>query len=281
MKLDLYQVDAFSEGPFTGNPAAVVPLNEPLDSGLMQKIAEENNLSETAFTMAIPQASSEAGEAPPAFALRWFTPTTEVELCGHATLAAAAALRIAGQIDAAVTTVHFSTKSGPLLAHFKDDDTIEIDLPAAVSTQPISSDLAALTERALDVPLLSAFDHRYVLAVLESEEQVAALSPTDAALREVGKPVVATAPADDEGIDFVSRFFGPTLGVFEDPVTGSAHCQLVPYWAATLDKRELTARQISKRGGRLECTLEGDRVRLAGRTFLFSEGRLYLGGCCA
>ena len=274
MKLNLFQVDAFCEGPFTGNPAAVVPLHQPIQAELMQKIAEENNLSETAFTMAIPNAtpSTDGGAQP--FALRWFTPTTEVDLCGHATLAAAAALRAANIVSEDATSVEFSTKSGRLIAHYRSDESIEIDLPAAVSTKPIASELIALTERALDVRTVSAFDHRYVLAVLESEEDVARLDPSEAALRDIGKPVIATAPGRENGVDFVSRFFAPTLGVLEDPVTGSAHCQLVPYWAATLGKADLTARQVSQRGGRLECSLEDDRVRLAGEAFLYLKGEI-------
>ena len=276
MSLPLFQVDAFSEGPFTGNPAAVVPLKHAIEAELMQKIAEENNLSETAFTMPIPvEAAAQGG--PPTFALRWFTPTTEVELCGHATLGAAAALRAAGIVAKNADTVQFSTKSGALVARYRDDGSIEIDLPAAVSTKPISASLAAATERALDAPIRAMFDHRYVLAILESEDAVAQLAPSQAALRDAGKPIIATAPSTQPGVDFVSRFFAPTLGVPEDPVTGSAHCQLVPYWAATLEKAQLEARQISRRGGRLSCTLEGDRVRLAGDAHLYLQGTIQVG----
>lgn len=274
MNLNLFQVDAFCEGPFTGNPAAIVLLDEPIDAELMQKIAEENNLSETAFTMAIPGAAPGTDDGAPPFALRWFTPTTEVELCGHATLGAAAALRAAGLVSEDAAAVEFSTKSGPLVARYGDEGSIEIDLPAAVSTKPISSELIALTERALDVRTTSAFDHRYVLAVLESEDDVARLDPSEAALRDIGKPVIATAPGREDGVDFVSRFFAPTLGVLEDPVTGSAHCQLVPYWAATLGRATLTARQISRRGGHIECTLADDRVRLAGGAFIYLKGEI-------
>ena len=274
MSLPLFQVDAFSEGPFTGNPAAVVPLKHAIDAGLMQKIAEENNLSETAFTMPIPGETGASATGTPTFALRWFTPTTEVELCGHATLGAAAALRAAGIVAKNAEAVQFSTKSGLLVARYQDDGSIEIDLPAAVSTKPISADLAAATERALDVPIRAMFDHRYVLAILESEEAVAQLEPSEAALRDAGQPIIASAASAQPGIDFVSRFFAPTLGVLEDPVTGSAHCQLVPFWAATLEKAELTARQISRRGGLLTCTLEGDRVRLAGGAHVYLKGTI-------
>jgi PhzF family phenazine biosynthesis protein len=274
MNLPIFQVDAFSEGPFTGNPAAVVPLAEGIDAELMQRIAEENNLSETAFTMPIPVQPGAASDDPVDFALRWFTPTTEVELCGHATLGAAAALRDAGALPKNARAVRFSTKSGLLVARFAEDDSIEIDLPAAVSTQPIAADLAARVERALDAPVSAQFDHRYVLAILESEEAVAQLRPSEAALREAGKPIIASAPSAQPKVDFVSRFFAPTLGVLEDPVTGSAHCQLVPYWAANLEKAQLTARQISCRGGRLACTLDGDRVRLAGGAHVYLRGTI-------
>lgn len=275
MKLRLYQVDAFCEGAFTGNPAAVVPLSEVIDAELMQRIAEENNLSETAFTAPIPQpADGESG--PPAFALRWFTPTTEVELCGHATLGAAAALRTADIVPPDVEAIHFSTQSGPLIARFHGDD-VEIDLPAAISKEPIGSDLAALVERALGTRVLSAFEHRYVLAVLESEADVRNLKVDEPLLRAAGKPIIATAPGDADDVDFVSRFFAPTLGVLEDPVTGSAHCQLVPYWAATLDTPQLIARQISARGGRLRCTLDGERVRLAGSAHVYLRGEIDTG----
>lgn len=274
MKLPLFQVDAFSDGPFTGNPAAVVPLKDPIEAELMQQIAEENNLSETAFTMPIPGESGANAMEPPTFALRWFTPTTEVELCGHATLGAAAALRAAGIVAKGAEAVQFSTKSGLLTARYGDDGSIEIDLPAAISTKPIAPDLAAATERALNAPVTALFDHRYVLAILESEDAVAALDPPESALVEAGKPIIASAAGAAEGVDFVSRFFAPTLGVFEDPVTGSAHCQLVPYWAATLEKAQLTGHQISPRGGQLTCTLDGDRVRLAGGAHVYLHGTI-------
>lgn len=170
MKLPLFQIDAFEEGPFTGNPAAVVPLEEPLDDGLMQRIAEENNLSETAFTAPIPDAEE------PSFALRWFTPTTEVDLCGHATLAAAAALRDMEALRGA-SLVHFSTRSGPLVAHLEGSGEVSIDLPAALpEAAPGPGQLDAI-ERALDAPVESVFLHRYALAILPSEGDVRGLSP--------------------------------------------------------------------------------------------------------
>ena len=272
MELPLYQVDAFEEGPFTGNPAAVVPLDAPIDDRLMQRIAEENNLSETAFTAPIPG----AGGDEPAFALRWFTPATEVDLCGHATMAAAAALRDMDALGGA-ERVHFSTRSGPLIAELEGDGDVAIDLPAALPEAAPGADQQGAIERALDAPVESVFLHRYALAVLPSEEHVRGLEPRQDLLRSAGIPVIATAAAEAKDLHFVSRFFAPTLGVPEDPVTGSAHCQLVPYWAARLGERELLARQVSARGGRLRCRLEGDRVRLAGGARIYLRGTIEVG----
>ena len=277
MELPLYQIDAFEEGPFTGNPAAVVPLEEPMEERLMQRIAEENNLSETAFTAPIPEAGgSDAGGRGPAFALRWFTPTTEVDLCGHATLAAAAALRDMDAL-AGADRVHFSTRSGPLIAQLEEDGDVAIDLPAALPEAAPGTEQQGAIERALDAPVESVFLHRYALAVLPSEAHVRGLSPREDLLRSAGIPIIATAASEDPGLHFVSRFFAPTLGVPEDPVTGSAHCQLVPYWAARLGERELVARQVSSRGGRLRCRLEGDRVRLAGGARVYLRGTIEVG----
>ncbi|MEM9799748.1 MAG: PhzF family phenazine biosynthesis protein [Planctomycetota bacterium] len=263
MTLPLIQIDAFSEGPFTGNPAAVVPHDGTLDETLMQRIAEENNLSETAFVAPLEP------DGCPRFALRWFTPTTEVELCGHATLGAAAALRDLGRTGDA-DRVAFDTKSGTLIARFAGD-LVEIDLPVAEPQRPCP---AERLQRALGAPVEVALEHRYALAVLPSEGAVRALAPHRADLEEVGLPVIATAPSTSDDVHFVSRFFAPTLGVFEDPVTGSAHCQLVPYWAERLGSSELVARQISARGGRLVCALDGDRVRLAGGAHVYLRGEI-------
>ena len=188
MKLPLYQVDAFEEGPFTGNPAAVVPLEEPMDDVLMQRIAEENNLSETAFTAPIPD-----GDAPaPSFALRWFTPTTEVDLCGHATLAAAAALRDLDALRGA-SQVHFSTRSGPLVAHLEGSEEVSIDLPTALPEAAPGPEQLDAIERALDAPVESVFLHRYALAILPSEDDVRGRGDLDvvaAALHEARRAVV-------------------------------------------------------------------------------------------
>ena len=267
MTLELLQIDAFSDGPFTGNPAAVVLMEEELDAQAMQNIAEENNLSETAFVLEHPA-------EPGVFALRWFTPTIEVELCGHATLAAASALHVAGRTRS--DEIRFRTKSGVLFARVQDDGRIAIDLPAERSTEPVSAERLAELERALDARLSAAFEARYALAVLESESAVAAIVPDRATLERFGVPVVATAESGAPNIDFVSRFFAPTFGVLEDPVTGSAHCQLVPYWAAQRGREHMLARQISKRGGTLECRLAGDRVELIGAARTYLRGAISL-----
>lgn len=268
MTLPIRQIDAFSEGPFTGNPAAVVLLDAPIPSELMQRIAEENNLSETAFVVRMPEGGS-------GYALRWFTPTVEVELCGHATLAAAEALRLAGKEQDG--TINFSTLSGPLAAELEEGGRVTIDLPAATGARPVGAERHAALERAVNGRVVAAHEHRYVLAELEDEAAVRSLAPTRRALEELELPLIATARAADSEVDFVSRFFAPTLGVFEDPVTGSAHCQLVPFWAGQLGRSALVARQLSRRGGRLECSLEGDRVRLTGEAHAYLEGTISTG----
>ena len=273
MTIPLFQIDAFSRGPFTGNPAAVCLLEGPIEADLMQSIAEENNLSETAFVVPIPGSGG-------AFALRWFTPSTEVELCGHATLAAAEALRVAGTA-ASGETLMFSTMSGPLSARLGPNGAVTIDLPAAISKEPMSPERSRAVEIALHGDSVggvrSVFEHRYAMAVLGSEAEVVAAAPSQRDLREIGIPLIITAPGDADGVDFVSRFFAPTLGVLEDPVTGSAHCQLVPYWAAQIGRPELVGRQLSKRGGELRCVLAGDRVHLTGSAHLYMKGGIEQG----
>jgi PhzF family phenazine biosynthesis protein len=242
-----YQVDAFTTRAFAGNPAAVCPLAAWLDDSLMQAIAEENNLAETAFF--VPSARG--------FRLRWFTPVREVELCGHATLAAAHVLfEILGYAEPAIV---FETLSGELIVK-RHGKLLEMDFPAQPATAcPIPEALVkGLGCEPLEV--LTAADY---LAVFDSEETVRALTPDHAALSRLDRRgVIVTAPGKD--VDFVSRFFAPRYGVPEDPVTGSAHCELAPYWAKRLGKDALVARQVSKRGGELLCELKGDRVLLCG-----------------
>jgi PhzF family phenazine biosynthesis protein len=247
MKLKQYQVDAFTTRVFAGNPAAVCPLEDWLDDSLLQAIAGENNLSETAFF--VPSGTR--------FRLRWFTPVAEVDLCGHATLAAAHVLfEILGYSDPVIT---FETRSGELFVE-KHGDRLRMDFPAR---PPAPCEVPQLLVDGLGVPpreVLAADDY---LAVFDSEATVRAIVPEPTRLLQLGlRGVIVTAPGAD--VDFVSRFFAPAFGIPEDPVTGSAHCELGPYWAKRLGKSILSARQVSKRGGDLTCELRGDRVLLSG-----------------
>lgn len=261
--ISIYQVDAFTGELFGGNPAAVCPLEAWLPDATLQAIAAENNLAETAFFVA----NEPGGEAD--YALRWFTPSCEVELCGHATLASA--FIVFERLQQSLQKVGFSTKSG-VLTVCRDGDRLELDLPALPAT-PCDAP-AALVEGLGATPVETALASNY-LAVLESEAEVASLAPDMESLAKLHPHgVIATAPADAEGVDFVSRYFAPSFGIPEDPVTGSAHCTLTPYWAARLGRPELEARQISSRGGVLWCQLSGERVAISGQAILYLEGTL-------
>ena len=254
MKLRQYQVDAFATRVFAGNPAAVCPLDGWLDDRLLQAIAEENNLSETAFF--VPMDSG--------FQLRWFTPVTEVDLCGHATLAAAHV--IFTLLGYSQDVVRFATRSGELSVQRKDG-LLAMDFPA-IPPQPCAAPQAlieGLGQRPLEV--LAADDY---IAVLDSEAAVRAVAPDQSKLAELDlRGVIVTARGDD--VDFVSRFFAPKYGIPEDPVTGSAHCELAPYWAELSERHSLRARQVSRRGGDIQCELKGDRVILSGNAVTFME----------
>jgi len=257
LKLKQYQVDAFTDKVFGGNPAAVVPLSAWLDDALLQAIAEENNLSETAFFVA-----SEKG-----FQLRWFTPVTEVDLCGHATLATAHVLfEILGYSKPVIT---FETRSGELFVE-KQGARLEMNFPACPA---IPCELSATLAQGLGqtpIEVLAADDY---LAVFDCEATVRAIMPNHALLSQLGlRGVIVTAPGTD--VDFVSRFFAPKFGIPEDPVTGSAHCALAPYWAGKLGKNILSARQVSKRGGNLTCAVQADRVVLSGCAVTFMEAEI-------
>ncbi len=264
--MDLLVADAFTDRPFAGNPAAVAFPDAPVDEAWMQAVAAEMNLSETAFL--VPTA------APDTFGLRWFTPTVEVALCGHATLAAAHALAETGRL-APGATARFDTASGRLTAAPTPDGAWALDFPALPPTEAPAP--ARLADALGATPVWfgrSAFD---ALAVLPSEADVRALDPDAAgraALAAGVRGLVVTAPGDADGIDVVSRFFAPAAGVPEDPVTGSAHCVLGPYWAARLGRDSLACWQASPRGGRVDVRVAGDRVTLTGRAVTVWTGRL-------
>lgn len=259
MHAPYYQVDAFTDRVFGGNPAAVCPLERWLPDATMQAIAAESNLADTAFFV-------REGDA---YALRWFTPTVEVDLCGHATLASAYV--ILHHLEPGRDRVTFRTLKAGTLVVTRRGERLAMDFPARPPV-PVArpADLVA----ALGRPPTALLGSRDYLAVYDDAADVAALAPDLAAVAKLDRwGMIATAPGKD-GVDFVSRFFAPANGIPEDPVTGSAHCTLVPYWAARLGKTQLEARQISRRGGALACTLEGDRVIIAGRAVLYLEGRI-------
>ncbi len=259
MQVHLYQVAAFTEAQFGGNPAAVVPLAAWIDDALMQKIAAENNLSETAYF--VPVAASE-------WHIRWFTPAVEVPLCGHATLASAAVIR--ERLKHEQWPIKLQSASGPLTVDL-DGQSYVLDLPA---NKPAPTELPEGFEAALGHEVLESYIAQDIyMVVLPDEAAVAALRPNFAALAErTEHGVIATAAGDS--VDFVSRFFAPALGIDEDPVTGAAHCVLTPYWSERLGKKNLDARQISSRTGVLGCEDRGDRVRLRGRAIFFMDGQI-------
>jgi PhzF family phenazine biosynthesis protein len=257
MKIKQYQVDAFATRAFEGNPAAVCPLEYWLDDDLLQAIAEENNLSETAFF--VPSAKG--------FELRWFTPVKEVDLCGHATLATAHVLF--ESLGFAESVITFETRSGDLLVR-KRGSLLEMDFPAYQLT---ACEIPEALVQGLGVRPVEVLADDDYLAVFESEATVRAITPNHALLGLLDlRGVIVTAPGAD--VDFVSRFFAPRIGIPEDPVTGAAHCKLAPYWAERLGKETLSARQVSKRGGNLACEVKADRVVLSGSAVTFMEGEI-------
>lgn len=257
MRIPYYQVNAFTKGSFGGNPAGVCPLERWLNDDLLQKIAAENNLSETAFF--VPEGES--------FRLRWFTPTIEVDLCGHATLATAAVLFFEQGFKP--EQVRFESRSGTLSAR-RRGDLIELDFP---TWRPKPCATPTGLARALGREPREVLETRDYVVVFESEKDVREVRPDMDALSKFERVgVIVTAAGTDA--DFVSRFFAPRVGVPEDPVTGSAHCSLIPYWAERLGKTELFARQISQRGGELFCRLNGDRVAIGGHAKVYKRGEL-------
>ncbi len=257
MKIRQYQVDAFASRVFEGNPAAVCPLDDWLEDSILQAIAEENNLSETAFFV----------RSAKGYELRWFTPVREVDLCGHATLATAHV--IFEELGHTGTDITFETRSGELFVR-KDKGLLQMDFPAHPSKPCETIELLAEGLVRQPVEMLEADDY---LAIFEREEDILAIKPDHALLSRLGlRGVIVTAPGKD--VDFVSRFFAPKYGIPEDPVTGSAHCTLTPYWAARLGKTNLTARQLSRRGGRLTCELREGRVLISGSAVTFMKGEI-------
>jgi len=240
MKIPLYQVDAFTSEIFKGNPAAVCLLDGWLDDARLQAVAAENNLSETAFLV-----KSDEG-----FEIRWFTPLTEVSLCGHATLASA--FVVFNCLDWSESTVHFQTRERGVLTVTQKEGLLEMDFPAMIPT-PRGAE-------------------KQLLAVFADERTVRELQPDFSLLTRYEFGTIVTAPG--EQCDFVSRYFAPNVGIPEDPVTGSAHCVLVPYWSQRLGKKQLHARQVSKRGGELFCEDRGEHVTIAGRAVLYLEGTI-------
>ena len=268
MKLKLWQIDAFANKPLEGNPAAVVPLDAWIDAGLMQKIAGENNLSETAFFVK---------NAPGRYDLRWFTPASEVDLCGHATLASA--WLVFATLEPKLDAVSFQTRSGELMVTRGRDGRHLMSLPAdKIATFEAPAGFARDLGEVLEVPPpKELYKARYLLAVWDDPKIIRGIENPDnvaRVLRKVGIwGLIATAKGDN-GYDFVSRFFAPDKGVPEDPVTGSAHCALTPYWAKRLGKKTLKARQVSPRGGDITCTDDGARTILSGPCALYMTGEI-------
>jgi PhzF family phenazine biosynthesis protein len=259
MQIAIYQVDAFTSRVFEGNPAAICPLDNWLPDSQLQGIAAENNLSETAFFV-------RNGNR---YDLRWMTPTTEVDLCGHATLASA--FVVLNYLDPTKDSVSFDSKSGPLTVR-RSGERYSMDFPARPpEVVPANPDLV----RGLGWVPEQVLASRDYLVVYETEDEVRSLTPDMTVLSGLDRfAVIATAPGKQA--DFVSRFFAPARGVPEDPVTGSAHCTLIPYWANRLGKKELHALQVSKRGGELWCEHRDDRVTIAGQAVLFMQGRIHV-----
>jgi len=261
MRIPYYQVNAFTSDSFGGNPAGVCPLQSWPDDTLLQNIAAENDLSETAFFC----------EENNAFRLRWFTPTVEVDLCGHATLATAFVMF--AELGRREAELSFETRSGRLRTVWRDGK-VEMDFP---SWRPIACEAPENLERALGAKPSEVLRSRDYVAVFESESDVAALKPDMGLVSTLdAQGVIATAKG--RKADFVSRYFAPRAGVPEDPVTGSAHCILIPFWAERLGRRELSAKQISRRGGELFCRDAGERVFMSGEAVVYCRGELEVEG---
>jgi PhzF family phenazine biosynthesis protein len=259
MKFSIYQVDAFAENVFSGNPAAVIPLEHWIDEDIMQKIAMENNLSETAFIV----------KEDEVYQIRWFTPENEVDLCGHATLASAYVIK--NFIEPHIAEIQFSTQRAGMLKASAKEGVYTLDFPARIP-EPCTAPAGLLKSlgTAIAVEILKSRDY---FVVLPDEEAVKNIEPDFILMQQLDSfGVIVTAKG--QSADVVSRCFYPRAGINEDPVTGSAHCNIVPYWSEKLGKTKLQCKQLSKRGGTLDCELSGDRVLLSGKCVLFLQGEI-------
>jgi PhzF family phenazine biosynthesis protein len=264
MKLTVYQIDAFTDKLFGGNPAAVIPLEQWIDDGLMQQLALENNLSETVFF--VPSANPAAD-----FDIRWFTPAVEINLCGHATLASAYVLF--NMVGFKKQELRFSSKSGVLTIK-KTDDLFTMDFPSWKPERLNDYD-AVLMEILGNVEIVGVYKYRDILIELEDEVAVKNCQPDFTLMKKYFDKMIITAPG--KKVDFVSRFFAPGAGINEDPVTGSAHSQLIPFWSEKLAKRKLHALQLSERGGELWCEqLNDERVSMSGKCMYYMKGEISL-----
>ena len=261
MSQKIYQIDAFAEKLFTGNPAAVCPLEKWIDDETMQKIAAENNLAETAFTVPV-----ENG-----FEIRWFTPTVEVDLCGHATLASAFVLiNFEGFTE---DKINFFSKNSGTLTVTKNGDLFTLNFPSD-SLQKVEN-LSQFKNCFAHQPIEAYQGKTDYLLIFENENQIVNIKPNFSEIAKINARGIIVS-SKSENYDFVSRFFGPNCGVNEDPVTGSAHTTLTPFWAEKLGKTKLTAKQISKRGGVLECELKNDRILISGKCKTYLKGEIFI-----
>ena len=263
MNLPIFQIDAFTDKMFAGNPAAVIPVKEMLDADLMQNIAMENNLAETAFICLSNNKDAD-------YDIRWFTPLVEIDLCGHATLASAFVIfQFLGYTGA---EIRFHCQSGILKAS-KEGDKIWMDFPSWIP-EPFIDYPPGIKEALGGVNILNVFKHRDLLVELEDEDAVKNCKPDFALINRSDYKVIITAVGNKT--DFVSRFFAPTVGIDEDPATGSAHAQLIPFWSERLGKYAMTSLQLSQRGAAFECALAGDRVKMGGNCVYYMKGEISL-----
>jgi len=257
MKISIFQVDAFTSELFCGNPAAVCPLESWIDDKILQLIAYENNLSETAFFV-----NENDG-----YRIKWFTPTCEVDLCGHATLACA--YIIFNEIDSTVSNIKFFSNSGELNVT-RNSDLISLDFP---SLPPKISKNSENLNSAFNIEPIEVLEAEDYLLIYDNEQQIEKISPDVNLLKEIDlRGVIVSSKGND--CDFVSRFFAPKYGIDEDPVTGSAHCTLIPYWSEKLRKKKLHAKQLSERGGELFCEMKNDRVIISGQAVEYLRGEI-------